>query len=410
MGGTIRFHDLGALTLERDGTPVPVGGARLVAALGLLLVHAGRPVSVDALAEAMWGGETTPRSASTLDSHIWRLRRLLEPDRGRGAPAELLLRDAAGYRLLATTDQVDSMRFARLADETVDLLTAAQPERALRRADEAVALWRGRPFTPHSDEPWARPAVARLEELHGQVRERRIEALLAVGDPERALVELEPAIAADPLRERLWTHRMLAAYRCGRTDQALTTYRDARELLLDELGVEPGPELRELHRRILADDATLRGPARGPSPAPKPGVYDGAVAADNSFAAWMASEAAVNAALTGGDVESGLRWSDRMIAQHRALRVREGPTLLELRADLLALAGDAPAAVRLFAAARAHNQRAGMRWPNREITAGLLARAGDELDRVEFEDAWQEGTRLTLDDLGAAVAGRAGAS
>jgi hypothetical protein len=136
-------------------------------------------------------------------------------------------------------------------------------------------------------------------------------------------------------------------------------------------------------------------------------VHDGAVATDNSFVAWMASEAAVNAALASGDVESGLRWSDRMIVQHRALRVREGPTLLELRADLLALAGDAPAAVRLFAAARAHNQRAGMCWPNREITTDLMARATAELDRVEFEDAWQEGSRVTADDLGAAVAERA---
>ncbi|MDT0350161.1 BTAD domain-containing putative transcriptional regulator [Pseudonocardia charpentierae] len=262
MTGTVRFRDLGTLVLDREDTPLPVNGIRLVAALALLLVHAGRHVSVDALAEAMWGGQATPRSASTLDSHIWRLRRLLEPDRGRGAPAELLLRDAAGYRLLATTDQVDSMRFARLADEAVALLADGQPERVLRRTDEALALWRGTPFTPVSDEPWARPAVARLEELHAQVRERRIEALIAVGDPERALADLEPAIAAAPLRERLWAHRMLAAYRCGRTEQALAAFRAARELLLDEVGVEPGPELRGLQARILAEDPALLGPAR----------------------------------------------------------------------------------------------------------------------------------------------------
>jgi hypothetical protein len=277
----------------------------------------------------------------------------------------------------------------------------------------------------------------------------------------------------------LWTHRILAAYRCGRTDQAPATYRSARQLMLDEVGVEPGPELRELHARILADDAGLllptraNGSARRPPP-PDPGVpthlpirsgalfvaeqaqagrenadrvrglaaaapdgslnmladlsdllalattadpgrvidrasavYDDAVEADNSFAAWMASDAAVHASLQGEDVDAGLRWSDRMVAQHRALREREGPTLLELRADLLALAGDAPAAVRLFAAARAHNQRAGMRWPNREITTVLMARATEALDRLEFEDAWQEGGRLTLDDLGVTVAERA---
>ena len=115
MAGTIRFRDLGTLVLERDGEPLPVGGARLAAALALLLVHIGRAVSVDALAEAMSGGEVTPRSTSTLDSHVWRLRRLLEPDRARGAPAEVLLRDPGDYRLLATAEQVDSMRFVRLA-------------------------------------------------------------------------------------------------------------------------------------------------------------------------------------------------------------------------------------------------------------------------------------------------------
>ena len=103
----------------------------------------------------------------------------------------------------------------------------------------------------------------------------------------------------------------------------------------------------------------------------------------------------------GRDVLNG------MVAQHRTLRVREGPNLLEVRADLLALAGDATAAVRLYSAARAHNQRAGMRWPLRPVTTELLREAADALDRVAYEDAWQAGTRLTLDDLEPAPAPRA---
>ena len=128
-------------------------------------------------------------------------------------------------------------------------------------------------------------------------------------------------------------------------------------------------------------------------------MYDRAVAADNTFVAWMASDAAADAALAARDVATGMLWSDRMVAQHRTLRVREGPSLLEVRADLLALAGDAPAAVRLYSAARAHNQRAGMPWPLRPVTTELLGEAGDALDRVAFEEAWQAGARLTLDDL-----------
>jgi len=128
-------------------------------------------------------------------------------------------------------------------------------------------------------------------------------------------------------------------------------------------------------------------------------VYDRAVAAENTFVAWMASDAAADAALAARDVATGMLWSDRMVAQHRTLRVREGPSLLEVRADLLALAGEAPAAVRLYSAARAHNQRAGMTWPLRPVTTELLAEAGDALDRVAFEEAWQAGARLTLDDL-----------
>ena len=141
------------------------------------------------------------------------------------------------------------------------------------------------------------------------------------------------------------------------------------------------------------------GRARGTSSLGASDVYDRAVAADNTFVAWMASDAAADAALAARDVATGMLWSDRMVAQHRTLRVREGPSLLEVRADLLALAGDAPAAVRLYSAARAHNQRAGMRWPLRPVTTELLAEAGDALDRVAFEEAWQAGARLTLDDL-----------
>ena len=129
-------------------------------------------------------------------------------------------------------------------------------------------------------------------------------------------------------------------------------------------------------------------------------VHERAVAAGNTFVAWMASGAAAEAALASHDAVEGMRWSDRMLAQHHTLRVREGPTVLEARANLLALAGNAAGAVRLYSAARAHNQRAGMRWPVRAGTAERMRAAESALDRVAFEEAWQEGIGLTLDALG----------
>ena len=254
----LHFRDLGPLAVDRDDQPVPLGGGRLIAALTLLLVNAGRLVSSDALAEAMWGAGS--RAASTLDSHVWRLRNVLEPGRARGEPATVLLREAGGYRLVAAPEWIDSMRFAVLADETLGLLTGGQAERAVRRAGEALALWRGRPFGEVADAPWAQPAVARLEELRAQVRERQVDALLAAGDAGRALVELTSALADEPLRERLWAQRMLAYHRSGRTDRALATYQEARTLFLDEIGLEPSGELRALQARILAEDPTLTLP------------------------------------------------------------------------------------------------------------------------------------------------------
>jgi len=163
--GVLHFRDLGPLAVDRDGEPIPLVGARLVGALTLLLVQAGHVVSADALAAAMWGEDAGPRSSSTLDSHVWRLRNVLEPGRARGEPATVLLREPGGYRLVAAPEQVDSLRFAVLADETLRLLADGQAARALRRCEEALQLWRGRPFAAVADEPWARPAVARLEEL-----------------------------------------------------------------------------------------------------------------------------------------------------------------------------------------------------------------------------------------------------
>lgn len=256
----VRFRDLGPLLVEQDGRPRPVGGARLEAALALLLVHAGRRVGLDALMDAMWGADGVTRSASTLDSHVFRLRQALEPHRRPGQPSTVLVRDNGGYLLVATDEQVDSLRFTRLARDAADLMAAGSARRALRRTEEALALWRGRPYGEAADTAWAQTATARLDELHAQVGETHVEALLATGAAERALVALESALAANPLRERLWAQRMVAFRDSGRRADALRAYGRAREVLVGELGIEPGPELRALQAELLDDGAPPRAP------------------------------------------------------------------------------------------------------------------------------------------------------
>ena len=126
-----------------------------------------------------------------------------------------------------------------------------RPADVLRACDEALALWRGAPYEVVAHATWTAPVTARMEELRGQLTERRLDALLALGDLARALVDLEPLLVEFPFRERLWALRMTALARSGRAEEALQTYRRVRTLLRDELGLEPGAELQELQRIVL---------------------------------------------------------------------------------------------------------------------------------------------------------------
>jgi DNA-binding SARP family transcriptional activator len=261
---TLRFRDLGPIDVAEDGQVRAPGGPILGRLLARLLVDPGRRVDVSALVDAVWGDRGATRSPSTLDSHVHRLRRFLTPDRGRG-DAELLVLEAGGYRLAVTGGQVDSMQFAQLVTGAGELLAAGQPGQAVTAAEQARVLWRGRPLSPWSDEPWA-AAVARLEELNRQLTEVLVDALLADSRPAQALVELEPVLAAEPLRDRPWEQYMLAAARVGRIEDALSAYRRADRLFRDELGLEPGPELRRLQQLVLSGQAGR--PDRPPSPFP----------------------------------------------------------------------------------------------------------------------------------------------
>ncbi len=262
----MRVRDLGLLSVEVNGVEQPLRGRRPQVILARLLLAVNRRVSAAEIIDAVWGEDTTDRT-STLESHIWRLRKVLEPDRTAHQPPSVLVTDSEGYRLLASTAQVDSLLFERHAGEIRELVAAGDPERILQRCDEALALWRGRPYEPASDELWAAPAVARLEEIRTEVGASRLDSLLDLGQHQQVLADLEQLLAASPLHERFWAQRMLALHRAGRTDQALEAYQRIRTLLDDELALQPGAELEQMHRRILEQDPDLVAAAPVP-PAP----------------------------------------------------------------------------------------------------------------------------------------------
>ncbi|GAA3617461.1 AfsR/SARP family transcriptional regulator [Microlunatus ginsengisoli] len=272
----MRIRDLGSPIVEIEGRSTDLGATKQGALLARLSLELGRAVSSDALIAAAWGSDAVV-STARLDSQLWRLRNLLEPTRGRAS--SVLLKSGAGYRLAASPEVVDATLFVRLAENLPAVDDHASSERNLvGEIDEALGLWRGRPYEPISDLPDVVPAVTRLEELRSDLAERRISALIGAGQPGRALADLEPLIAATPYRERLWAQRMRILAGTGRIEEALAGYQRIRELLRDELGLDPGPELTDLHARLLSgdleDDPALR-PAGFPivvdaaSPAPE---------------------------------------------------------------------------------------------------------------------------------------------
>ena len=197
-----------------------------------------------------------------LQNYVGQLRRALGDREGRRLQTR-----GHGYALRVEDGELDVERFERLVREGGDALALDRPADAAARLREALALWRGPPLADVAYEPFAQAEIARLEEQRAVALERRIDADLALGRHADLVAELEALVAQHPLRERLRGQRMLALYRCGRQAEALEAFREARRLLVEEVGVEPGPELRELHEAILRQDAALD--ARAPAELPR---------------------------------------------------------------------------------------------------------------------------------------------
>ncbi|MGZ4354361.1 MAG: BTAD domain-containing putative transcriptional regulator, partial [Gaiellaceae bacterium] len=254
---SVEFRLLGPLEVLRDGERVALRAAKQRALLADLLVHGGRVVSVDRLVDDLWQDSPPTGARHALEAQVSRLRAAL------GEAAAVVAR-APGYAIEVDPQSIDTVRFERLLADAREA-AARDPDRAAARASEALALWRGPALADFTYEPFAQAEIARLEGLRASAVELRIDADLALGR-DGLVPELEALVAADPVRERLRAQLMLALYREGRQAEALAAYREARTALVEELGIEPGPELRELEAAILRQDEALTRPAQVSSP------------------------------------------------------------------------------------------------------------------------------------------------
>jgi YVTN family beta-propeller protein len=255
--GEMEFGVLGPLEVSRAGCAVPLGGPRQRGVLALLLLEANRVVSMDRLAEDLWGGNPPDGWVTTLQIYVLHLRRALEPDRDRGVAGEVLVTGGRGYLLRVGRERLDAALFQDGFAAGRAALEAGRYPEAAQTLRTALGLWRGGVLADLADYAFTRPEAARLEELQLAAVEARIEADLALGRHDALTAELERLAAEHPLRERLHGQVMLALYRCGRQAEALAAYRRLRDLLADQLGIDPGEPLRRLHQSVLAQDPAL---------------------------------------------------------------------------------------------------------------------------------------------------------
>ena len=264
----MEFRVLGPLEVRDNGRVLELGGAKQRAVLALLLLHANEVVSLDRLIDAIWGEQPPDTAAAAVHGSISRLRKVLEPN---GAPYGVLRTQPPGYLVAADPESLDRHRFERLAADGKAALEQGDPGRAGDVLREALALWRGSALADLAHTIADCTEIERLEEERLAALEGRIDADLALGRHAELVPELEALVARHPLRERLRGQLMLALYQCGRQADALAAYREGSRLLDEELGLAPGPELRELERRILLQDPDLVAPRPSPLLARLPG-------------------------------------------------------------------------------------------------------------------------------------------
>ncbi|MEV4121720.1 BTAD domain-containing putative transcriptional regulator [Micromonospora sp. NPDC049645] len=252
---------------------VPVGGPKQQALLALFLLRPNRFVAADWLVEALWDGRPPVSAHTTLRTYVAGLRRVVEPERSHREPARILRSRPRGYELRVNAEAIDAVRFASLVDQAADALAAGEPAAAEGCYAEALALWRGEPLAGVAELAALRPEVTRLAELRLSAEEGRLTAAVVAGRHATHLAELRRFVSANPLREGARAQLMLALYRSGRQTEALAAFDEGRRILASEYGLDPGEQIRAVHRLILehAAPAESGGPAPvGPEGAARP--------------------------------------------------------------------------------------------------------------------------------------------
>jgi predicted ATPase/DNA-binding SARP family transcriptional activator len=248
----MEFRILGSIEVVGDEGPLPLGAPKQRALLALLLLNANTVVSRDRLVDSLWGAEPPKSAVSSLQVYVHGLRRALGGER--------IERHGTGYRLHLDPSALDLSRFERLVDRATAALASGRAADAAEDLGRAVDLWSGRPLADLAGEPVHEAEAGQLEEQRLRAVDLLHDAELALGRHDELVPELERLIAAEPYREHPRAQHALALYRSGRQADALAACRTARELLVEELGVDPGPELQELERRILRHDPALAAP------------------------------------------------------------------------------------------------------------------------------------------------------
>ena len=380
--GEREFRLLGPLEVVGEDGPVPVGPGRARALLALLLLHRNEVLAVERLLEDLWQGEPPATAAHALQVYVSNLRRSLEPDR---TTTSVLVTRRPGYLLAVPPEDCDADRFETMAGDGIAALEDGRPGDASTVLREALALWRGPVLADLSDEPFVQAEATRLDELRLVATERCIDAELTLGRHDRLTSELDGLVRRHPFRERLWAQLILALYRSGRQADALRAYQRLRDVLGDELGLEPSPELRQLESAVLRHDPGLDLPvAAEPAPSPPAPVDRPAEStrADDAAFEEMRAVTAVFADLVGSTplaeqlppeelslVVNGV--VDRMTAAAEAL----GGTIASRMGDGI---------LALFGADQAHEDD-----PERAVRAGLRIVAEVETYGQEVAQAWE---------------------
>ncbi len=371
---------LGTLeVLDDSGRPVAVVGPRQRAALALLALRAGHVIPADELVDVLWEEEPPANAANALQTVVSRLRRALGEHALETRPP--------GYVLQAQPDDVDAVRFERLADEGRRALAAGDVARAGERLGEALALWQGDPLAEFGDLEFARREAGRLRDRRLAALEDRVDADLAAGRHADVEAEIEALAAANPTRERLQAQRILALYRAGRQADALAAYRDVAGLLLDEYGIEPGRALRDLERQMLQQDPALDPPAAPAAPrvAPPPASPAREAATDRR----VVSVACVELGELDGDADPEWRRAahGRLLDAARAALERHGAVVEQLAGDALLAA---------FGLDQAHEDDAARAVRAAGAVAGAVeaAAVGVATGELLAGDGWAVGARV----------------